>query len=44
VDSAAGYRKALADLAAQAPPDVSQEIAAELKDFALPIPFLDIKG
>ena len=44
VDSPAGYRKALADLAAQAPPDLSREIDARLREFALPIPFLDTKG
>jgi tetratricopeptide (TPR) repeat protein len=44
VDSPAGYRKALADLAAQAPPDLTQEIDAKLREFALPIPFLDVKG
>ena len=44
VDSPAGYRKALADLAAQGPPDLTQEIDAKLREFALPIPFLDAKG
>lgn len=44
IDSPAGYRKALADLAAQAPPDLSTEIGARLREFALPIPFLDAKG
>jgi hypothetical protein len=43
VDSPAGYRKALADLAAQAP-DLNAEIGARLREFALPIPFLDAKG
>jgi hypothetical protein len=32
-DSPAGYRKALADLAAQAPPDLRQAIEAELREF-----------
>jgi len=44
VDSPTGYRKALADLAAQGPPDLTQEIDAKLREFALPIPFLDAKG
>jgi len=44
VDSPAGYRKALTDLAAQAPPDLSHEINTELREFALPIPFLDVKN
>jgi tetratricopeptide (TPR) repeat protein len=44
VDSPAGYRKALSDLAAQASPDLSQEIDARLREFTLPIPFLDRKG
>jgi serine/threonine protein kinase len=38
-DSPAGYRKALADLAAQAPPELREEIDSCLRDFTLPIPF-----
>jgi serine/threonine protein kinase len=33
-DSPAGYRKALADLAAQAPPDLRQAIETQLREFA----------
>ena len=34
-DSPAGYRKALADLAAQAPPDLRQAIEMQLREFPL---------
>ena len=44
VAAPAGYRKALTDLAAQTPPDLRNEIDAELREFALPIPFLDTRG
>jgi len=33
-DSPAGYRKALADLAAQAPSDIRQAIEAQLRESA----------
>jgi tetratricopeptide (TPR) repeat protein len=44
VDSPAGYRKALAKLATQAAPGLREEIDTRLREFELPIPFLDVKG